>query len=153
LFTYDMEVGDMKFNYTPARQDYWVQNELFPATPAMVSYVNDAAAVGYTIIGLTGRNDDQKAATLANLEKVGYTAFTAKNFYTKWTGKPGSTQPGYVKCAATACTTVEYKSQTRKHVERQGYTIVANYGDQWSDLKGGHAEHTVKLPNPTYYLP
>jgi hypothetical protein len=48
---------------------------------------------------------------------------------------------------------VEYKAGTRKHIEKLGYTIVANYGDQWSDLMGGHAKRVVKLPNPTYYLP
>src|SRR5699024_5691380 len=41
----------------------------------------------------------------------------------------------------------------RKHIERQGYRIVENWGDQWSDLKGRHAQHVVKLPNPMYYLP
>ena len=34
-----------------------------------------------------------------------------------------------------------------------GTTIVANFGDQFSDLIGGYADRTVKLPNPTYYLP
>ena len=28
-----------------------------------------------------------------------------------------------------------------------------NVGDQWSDLQGGYADHVLKLPNPTYYLP
>jgi hypothetical protein len=42
----------------------------------------------------------------------------------------------------------------RKHVEKDlGYDIVANFGDQFSDLVGGHADRQVKLPNPTYYLP
>ena len=31
--------------------------------------------------------------------------------------------------------------------------IIANFGDQFSDLIGGHADKPVKLPNPTYYLP
>jgi len=30
---------------------------------------------------------------------------------------------------------------------------VANVGDQFSDLIAGYADPTVKLPNPTYYLP
>ncbi len=30
---------------------------------------------------------------------------------------------------------------------------MANFGDQFSDLIGGHADRAVKLPNPTYYLP
>jgi hypothetical protein len=55
--------------------------------------------------------------------------------------------------ATTSCTTIEYKSQTRKHVASQGYRIIASFGDQFSDPIGGRAERTVKLPNPTYYLP
>ncbi|WJY00362.1 HAD family acid phosphatase [Curtobacterium sp. 458] len=154
LWTYDMEVGDMHFVFTPAEQDVWVQDQRFPAVPAMVSYVNAAKAMGFTIFGLTGRNDDQKAATLANLEKVGYQGFTSDHYFTKWTGKGASQQPSYVQCAAASCTTVEYKALTRKHIERDlGYTIVDNLGDQWSDLQGGYAQEQVKLPNPTYYLP
>ena len=34
-----------------------------------------------------------------------------------------------------------------------GFRIIANFGDQFSDLKGGSADRAVKLPNPTYYLP
>ncbi|MDQ2782593.1 MAG: hypothetical protein M3Y26_08690 [Actinomycetota bacterium] len=154
LMTYDMEVAAMHFNFDPVLQNTWVQEQLFPATPSMVQFANTAAAMGYTVFGLTGRNDDQKAATVANLSKVGYNAFTAGNFYTKWTGVGASQQPAYVTCAAVKCTTVEYKASTRKHIENDlGYTIALNVGDQWSDLQGGFAGKTVKLPNPTYYLP
>ena len=153
LMTYDMEVGDMHFNYNPAEQDVWVQGEKFPATPSMVGFVNQAKAIGYTVFGLTGRNDNQKAVTLDNLSKDGYTAFTAGDFYTKWTGTGASQQPNYIHCVATACTTVEYKALTRKHIEKLGYTITLNVGDQWSDLQGGYSQRILKLPNPTYYLP
>ncbi|WP_431277032.1 HAD family acid phosphatase [Leifsonia poae] len=153
LWTYDMEVADMHFNFNPAEQDVWVQGQRFPATPSMVSFVNTAAAMGYSVFGLTGRNDDQKAATLGNLTKVGYTPFTTANFYTKWTGVGASQQPSYITCAVAKCTTVEYKALTRKHIEDLGYTITLNVGDQWSDLQGGYAQRALKLPNPTYYLP
>ncbi|KQO62456.1 hypothetical protein ASF23_10510 [Curtobacterium sp. Leaf261] len=153
LFTYDMEVGDMHFTFSPAEQDVWVQDQRFPATPSMVSFLNAAEAMGFTIFGVTGRNDDQKTATLANLTKVGYQGFAADDFFTKWTGTGTSTQPSYVTCVST-CTTVEFKAGTRKHIEQDlGYTITLNVGDQWSDLQGGYAENTLKLPNPTYYLP
>ncbi|MFS2030287.1 MULTISPECIES: HAD family acid phosphatase [unclassified Curtobacterium] len=154
LWTYDMEVADMHFVFDPARQDEWVQDERFPATPSMVGFVNRAQSLGFTVFGLTGRNDDQKAATVQNLSKLGYTAFTQDRFFTKWTGVGASQQPSYITCATAKCTTVEYKALTRKHIEQDlGYDIALNVGDQWSDLQGGYADRSVKLPNPTYYLP
>ncbi|TPW74310.1 hypothetical protein FJ657_16555 [Schumannella soli] len=154
LMTYDMEVGDMKFVFTPAEQDVWVQAQRFPATPGMLAYVNAAHDLGFTIFGVTGRNDDQKSATIGNLDKLGYEGFTAENFFTKWTGVGASQQPSYISCAIAKCTTVEFKAGTRKHIEQDlGYTITLNIGDQFSDLQGGYAERTLKLPNPTYYLP
>ena len=157
LWTYDMEVAAMKFVFDPVVQDRdWVQPQRFPATPGMVDFVNDAAAMGYTVFGLTGRNDNQKVATVGNLAKVGYTAFPSERFFTKWVS--GSTPPAYIApswCTAyPSCNTVEYKAGTRKHIEQDlGYDIVLNVGDQWSDLQGGFADDTLKLPNPTYYLP
>ncbi|MEJ3405049.1 HAD family acid phosphatase [Rathayibacter sp. YIM 133350] len=156
LWTYDMEVADMHFTFDPAEQDVWVQQQRFPATPTMVPVATLLHKAGCTLIGLTGRNDNQKAATIGNLRKVGYTGFTERNYYTKWTGTGASQQPDYVTCVTAKCTTIEYKSQTRAHVESPaggGYRIIANYGDQFSDLIGGHADIDVKLPNPTYYLP
>ncbi|MBN9153409.1 MAG: hypothetical protein J0J05_05450 [Microbacterium sp.] len=156
LWTYDMEVADMHFVFNPAEQDVWVQDERFPATPGMVSAAQVVQRAGCTLVGLTGRNDNQKAATLGNLAKVGFTGFTPENYYTKWTGTGASQQPSYITCATAKCTTIEYKSQTRAHVETPsggGFHIVANFGDQFSDLIGGHADQVVKLPNPTYYLP
>ena len=156
LWTYDMEDGAMHFNFDPKLQDTWVQQQLFPAVPGMVDFVDKAAKLGYTVFGVTGRNDDQKSATLANLTKVGYTNFTADKFFTKWTGVGTSQQPSYITCATVKCTTVEYKAGTRKYLESAAggsYNIVLNVGDQWSDLQGGYADKVLKLPNPTYYLP
>jgi predicted secreted acid phosphatase len=155
LWTYDMEVADMKFVFNPARQDYWVQNKLFPATPGMPSLVKPVADSGCAVIGLTGRNSGQRAATLANLHEQGYPQFTDDLYFTKW--RSSETPPVWMQgqCKAyPTCTTIEYKSATRAHVEKDlGYDVVANLGDQYSDLIGGHADRAVKLPNPTYYLP
>ena len=35
----------------------------------------------------------------------------------------------------------------------QGFTIIANVGDQPSDLAGGYAERTFLVPNPFYRIP
>jgi predicted secreted acid phosphatase len=65
-------------------------------------------------------------------------------------------QPQFCAAAITAgssCPTIQYKSGTRAYIESLGYTIVANFGDQFSDLLGGFADKTFKMPNPNYYLP
>ena len=69
-----------------------------------------------------------------------------------------SAYPDYLQKACAAdpggkCTTIHYKAATRAHIESLGYDIVANFGDQYSDLKGGSADRTFKMPNPNYYLP
>ena len=66
--------------------------------------------------------------------------------------------PKYLQkaCADDAggkCTTIHYKAATRAHIQSLGYDILANFGDQYSDLKGGYADRRVKLPNPNYFLP
>jgi predicted secreted acid phosphatase len=50
----------------------------------------------------------------------------------------------------TAGTLVPYKSGARKALQAKGATIIVNVGDQQSDLAGGAAKTTVKLPNPIY---
>ena len=65
-------------------------------------------------------------------------------------------QPQFCGPAITAgvsCATVQYKSGTRAYIESQGYNIVANFGDQWSDHEGGFTGQIFKMPNPNYYLP
>ena len=48
---------------------------------------------------------------------------------------------------------VELKAAERKKLVDRGYTIIVNMGDQMSDLDGGFAERTYKLPNPFYFVP
>jgi acid phosphatase len=48
---------------------------------------------------------------------------------------------------------VDFKAPERRRLTEQGYTILISIGDQQSDLDGGFAERTFKLPNPVYFLP
>lgn len=41
----------------------------------------------------------------------------------------------------------EYKTAQRVDIESKGYTIIANIGNSATDLSGGHAEKTYKLPD------
>jgi hypothetical protein len=52
-----------------------------------------------------------------------------------------------------APTAAEFKAPERRKLQDQGYTIIVNIGDQTSDLEGGFAERTYKLPNPFYVVP
>ncbi|MGX1507368.1 UNVERIFIED_CONTAM: putative secreted acid phosphatase [Streptomyces graminofaciens] len=40
-----------------------------------------------------------------------------------------------------------YKTEKRAEIEAKGYTIIANIGNNTTDLVGGHAERTFKLPD------
>ncbi|MEV7036478.1 HAD family acid phosphatase [Streptomyces sp. NPDC093272] len=40
-----------------------------------------------------------------------------------------------------------YKTAQRVDIENNGYTIIANIGNSATDLSGGHAEKTYKLPD------
>jgi len=92
---------------------------------------------------------------------IGHGGFT-DGLFTKPSATPVNTYPAYLNkpefCAASiaanvSCPTIQYKSGTRAYIESQGYDIVANFGDQFSDLTGGFADKTFKMPNPNYYLP
>lgn len=49
---------------------------------------------------------------------------------------------------------MRYKSDVRKQLEDEGYRILGNVGDQWSDLQGDYlGNRTFKLPNPMYFVP
>jgi predicted secreted acid phosphatase len=126
---------------------------VFPAVPGMVDLEQKALAEGYTVFFLTGRpsvtGNDQKPATLTNLRAAGYTV-TDDQVYLK--DASGATEPWLSTCAPN-CTTTQYKSLTREHIESLGYDIAANFGDQFSDLNGGFADKTIKMPNPMYFLP
>jgi hypothetical protein len=50
-------------------------------------------------------------------------------------------------------TAVSYKSSERKKLEEEGYRIIGNIGDQWSDILGTNTgSRTFKLPDPLYYI-
>lgn len=145
-YNYELEVG---FNYTPASNSAYIANKNMDAVFGMQNLVNWAADQGVTVFWITGRPEAQRADTVRNLAAVGYrpTADTDHLYL-----KNKATPPAYLPCGST-CTTIEYKSGTRKHIESLGYNIVGNFGDQYSDLSGGYADKSFKLPNPMYFLP
>jgi hypothetical protein len=134
---------------TPASNAVFVNAAAFPAVFHMPGLVSFAASHGYAVFFITGRPQTQTDATVTNLANAGYPAPQAGHLFLK-----PATPPSYLHCAnAPTCTTIEYKSGTRAHIASLGYSIMADFGDQYSDLLGGNAGHQVKIPNPMYYIP
>ncbi|MFL6061840.1 MAG: HAD family acid phosphatase [Marmoricola sp.] len=147
LNTYSYEIYS-SFVYNPTSNAAFVNSGVFRAVPHMVALEHWAESHGYAIFFLTGRPETQRAGTVSNLVNEGYDV-TSSRLFLKDYGVDTWLSP-----CASACTTTQYKSLTRKHIEDDlGYRIVGNFGDQYSDLLGGYADRTFKIPNPMYYLP
>jgi predicted secreted acid phosphatase len=99
---------------------------------------NMTKALGAAIFFITGRDEGQRAATERNLRSAGYTGYA-----------PLIMAPPGVQFASAA----DFKAPQRAAIEADGYTIIANIGDQPSDLAGGHSQQTFLLPDPFYRIP
>ncbi|NKQ23488.1 HAD family acid phosphatase [Streptomyces galbus] len=147
---------EKRYNYTynSASWAAYVNRADRPAVFGSPELVRYAASKGVEVFYNSGLSEAQRSAAVANLKKVGVDVnLDADHMFLKNTATP----PAYLSACATpgtwTCTTVQYKSGTREHIERDlGYDIIANVGDQYSDLEGGYADRTYKLPNPTYFV-
>jgi len=130
----------------------------------IANLVNDTAAgfadiTSVTLAGKTVPEVDAGYPTATAID-TGHGGFTDGLFtkppvgsYPAYLDKPEFCGPSIHATPAVSCPTIQYKSGTRAYIESQGYDIVANFGDQFSDLLGGFADKTFKMPNPNYYLP
>lgn len=90
------------------------------------------------IFFITGRHDrpDLREATERNLRDVGYVGYT-----------------DLVMQPKLSATVRGFKAAARKQIQDNGYTIIANIGDQFSDLDENPGETQFHVPNPFYFLP
>ena len=105
-----------------------------PAIAPTLDLYRRARSAGISVFAITGRPAAIESQTRQNLNNAGYTDLAGIFF------KPGG-EP-----------VIPFKSGQRAALEGQGYRIVANVGDQESDLAGGHADRSFKLPNPFYFI-
>ncbi len=116
----------------------WDQLGKDPPLAPTLGVFRDARELGVAVFFITGRPESQRAATELNLREAGYGGFAGLDMV-----------PDGERYAHAA----DFKAPRRAAIEQAGYTIVANVGDQPSDLAGGHAERTFLLPNPFYRIP
>jgi len=115
----------------------WIQMARAEPIKPVLSLTRLARERGVGVFFLTGRPERLREATERNLRSAGY----------EWTGvllKPDD---------LSTRSAVDFKAPARKKLVDEGYTIIVNVGDQMSDLDGGFAERTYKLPNPFYFVP
>ena len=130
----------------------WQQSGLAQAVAPTLKLYNAARCIGQPapctaidVFFVTGRREIEHRYepasiwTLRNLESAGYGAVSRDHLY--------------VRDPASTTSVADYKSAARADIESRGFTIIANIGDQKSDLANGHAEMTFKVPNPFYFIP
>lgn len=122
------------FGYVQAVwQRYVASAQAKAIVPVQVAY-DMAIRADVAVFFITGRNPAEAPGTEKNLIETGYDAW-AKIHY-----RPADSQDSVRR----------FKTSVRKQIVADGYTIILNLGDQDSDLLGGFAEKTFKLPNPIY---
>lgn len=126
---------EMDFGYVPALWDQWVADADGPAIAPVLEIFRTARANHVAVFFMTGRKTTDAPGTVRNLAAIGYGDYAGLDF--KPNDYPDTTQ--------------SFKTAVRRRItEELGFTIIANIGDQHSDLDGGYAERTFKLPNPFY---
>ncbi|HYB44087.1 MAG TPA: HAD family acid phosphatase, partial [Candidatus Methylomirabilis sp.] len=129
--------GPCDLEHGPCGFVAWAQMARASAIKPVLALTRLARDRGVAVFFITGRPERLREATERNLRAAGY----------EWTVlilKPD---------ALATRSAVDFKAPERRKIADQGYAIVANVGDQMSDLDGGFAERTYKLPNPFYFVP
>ncbi|MFH8901909.1 HAD family acid phosphatase [Streptomyces coeruleorubidus] len=102
-----------------------------PANKPVLEAARYAQERGVALFFVTARPDIISSFTEYNLKQAGYqvSGLYVRNFIDLFKN------------------VAEYKTAQRVDVEKKGYTIIANIGNSATDLSGGHAEKTYKLPD------
>ncbi|HVT74790.1 MAG TPA: HAD family acid phosphatase [Lacunisphaera sp.] len=123
------------FGYIPHAWDAWVAEGHARAIVPVQTVYETAIRGKVDVFFITARSEAQSAATERNLREVGYDTWTRIIYLP--TGQPPTS-------------IARFKTDARRRLTEEGYVIIANIGDQASDLVNGYAERTFKLPNPFY---
>ena len=129
-------ISSMDFGYVPSIWDDWVNEAKAPAIEPVREIYRTARRLGVEVVFLTGRPERQRASTERNLREIECSEFA--ELICKPESHRGSSEA--------------YKTATRQRLVGEGRTIIANIGDQRSDLNGGASERVFKLPNVFYQL-
>jgi len=125
-----------------------------PAIVPTLTIYQYAIRHNITVFFITGRDESSRESTIKNLVSEGYASVkdTMQNCELSEIVTPACNlylrDGKYLNTSA-----IPYKTVMRKKITKAGYTIIANIGDQYSDLSGGYSLRTFKYPNYMYYIP
>ncbi|MFB8279505.1 HAD family acid phosphatase [Nocardia colli] len=118
---------------TTLATDFAIDRDKIPAVDGSLKLAEQAEQSGVEIFYITNRNyasTSSPSKTRIALERAGLPVHT---IYHRTPGDARGKQ--------------EMKTAYRAQIEDDGYTIIQNVGNNWTDLNGGHAERTYKLPD------
>ncbi len=125
------------YGYVPKVWDRWLADAQARAIIPVQTVYDTATNAKIDVFFITSRPESIRDRTEKNLREVGYETWAKVIFRTE---------------ADANRSVAKFKTETRRKLVQEGYVIVANLGDQDSDLVGGFAERTFKLPNPFYLM-
>ncbi len=120
----------------PCSWNAWKSSLKAHAIAPTLAFFNSMQHLGIQVFFVTGRREEDRNITRQNLEKAGF------KHWADLIMRPND-QQGKVGI---------YKAEARRHIQEKNYIILANIGDQESDLTGGYAQKTFKMPNPFYLI-
>jgi predicted secreted acid phosphatase len=129
--------GECNLEQGPCGLRAWQATAQSTALKPTLQLDKRAKSLGVAVFFITGRPSNLRDATERNLREQGF----------EWDevilAPPGAQFPS----------AADFKAPERRKIVERGYTILLTMGDQQSDLTGGYAERTFRLPNPVYFLP
>ncbi|XP_071732181.1 acid phosphatase 1-like [Rutidosis leptorrhynchoides] len=118
--------------------DEWVLEGMAPTIEPSLKVYEEVSRLGFKIFLLTGRTESKRSITINNLMKAGFQ---------NWDRVILRGAEDHEKTA------VAFKSEKRKEMVEEGFRIIGNSGDQWSDLIGSSVSmRSFKLSNPMYFI-
>jgi predicted secreted acid phosphatase len=124
------------FGYDPVKWDNWIYEAKAPAIPEVKQFYDFLITKKIKVIFLSSRKSPQYDATYRNLKNVGYVEFDTL----------------ILKSTSDTSISLSFKSKQRELLTNKGYDIIADIGDQESDLEGKDHGLQIKLPNYLYII-
>lgn len=119
---------------TSLATDFANDRSNIPAVGSTLELAKKADSLGVKVIFVSNRRYDgdrtSDSSTKTSLTKVGYPVFEV-----------------YHQTGDHRIPVQEFKTASRQDIQERGYTIIANVGNRPTDLDGGYAEKTYKLPD------